>query len=283
MDEMELLEAEHCLFSSEKLALYLFKGSEAPAAMQLIGKARAVTFAAIGAGSGLEVDLAEEDDYYEHLMLWDKEHQCLVGAYRIGFIQDIINSHGVEGIYLDHIFHFEKEFYDKIGEQGAMELSRSFILPEYQKNPQMLDMLWKGIGLAAKARGCYTLYGSVTISASYTPLSQAILVDTLDRYYADDELRKYVTARHPFVPQTTDHIAISDAYANQGIGKLNKVIQELENGERSIPPLIRYYIALGAKFLSFQVEKSFNNAIYCLLKVDLKSMPGRYKKRFLGE
>ena len=284
MDELNSLEAEHCLFSSEKIALYLFKGSEAPAVMQLIGKARAITFSAIGAGSGQDVDLALEDDYYHHLLLWDKVNQCLVGAYRIGFIQEIIKTQGTEGVYLDHIFEFKKEFYEKMGEHGAMELSRSFILPSYQKNPQMLDALWKGIGLAAKARNCYTLYGSVTISASFTPLSQAVMVDTLDRYYSDDlELRNYVTAKHPFTPETTQHTAISDTHSGQGLNKLNKVIQELEKNQRSIPPLIRYYISLGAKFLSFQVEESFNNAIYCLLKVDLKSMPKRYKKRFLGE
>jgi len=64
---------------------------------------------------------------------------------------------------------------------------------------------------------------------------------------------------------------------------MNKVILELEHDHRAIPPLIRYYISLGAKFLSFQVEESFNNAIYCLLKVDLQKLPKRYKKRFLGE
>lgn len=282
MNEINKLEAKHCLFSSDKLALFLFKGREAAAVMQMIGRARAVTFAAIGAGSGLEIDLTEEDDYYDHLLLWDKVNRCLVGAYRLGFTQEIIASHGAAGIYLDHIFAFQPEFYQKMG--NAMELSRSFVLPSYQKNPQMLDMLWKGIGLTAIARNCYTLYGSVTISAAFTPLSQAILVDTLDRYHSEDcELRKLVTAKNPFIPQTTEHTMISDTYSAQGINKLNKIIQELEGDERSIPPLIRYYVSLGAKFLSFQVEKSFNNAIYCLLKVDLNSLPSRYKKRFLGE
>jgi putative hemolysin len=282
MDEIKMLEAEHCLFSSDKLALFLFKGHEAPAVMEMIGKARATTFAAIGAGSGLEIDLTDEDDYYDHLMLWDKVNHCLVGAYRLGLIEEIIESHGAAGIYLDHIFEFQSEFYEKIG--NAMELSRSFILPEYQKNPQMLDMLWKGIGLTAIAKNCYTLYGSVTISASFTPLSQAIIVDTLDRYHSEDtELRKLVAAKQPFISQTTEHRTIADAWSGKGINKLNTIIQELEGGERSIPPLIRYYVSLGAKFLAFQVEESFNYAIYCLLKVNLKSLPIRYKKRFLGE
>ena len=185
-------------------------------------------------------------------------------------------------MYLDHVFEIEPEFYETLG--NAMELSRSFLLPSYQKNPQMLDALWKGIGHASIEKNCHILYGSVTISASYTPLSQAILVDTLDRYHSEDvELRNAVRSKVPFKAETQHHALVTDAWASQGINKLNKVILELEHDHRAIPPLIRYYISLGAKFLSFQVEESFNNAIYCLLKVDLQKLPKRYKKRFLGE
>jgi len=280
--ELEVLNETSQLFSTAKLAVYLFKGREAPAMMQLIGAARAVTFAAIGAGAGVEIDLSDEDDYYDHLLLWDREQNCLVGAYRLGFTNEILKSHGKTGMYLDHVFEIEPEFYETLG--NAMELSRSFLLPSYQKNPQMLDALWKGIGHASIEKNCHILYGSVTISASYTPLSQAILVDTLDRYHSEDvELRNAVRSKVPFKAETQHHTLVTDAWASQGINKLNKVILELEHDHRAIPPLIRYYISLGAKFLSFQVEESFNNAIYCLLKVDLQKLPKRYKKRFLGE
>ena len=76
---------------------------------------------------------------------------------------------------------------------------------------------------------------------------------------------------------------VADAWSGMGLNRLNGVIQELEGGQRDIPPLIRYYASLGAKFLSFQVEESFNDAIYCLLRVDLQALPHRYKKRFLDE
>jgi len=281
VSELEMLNNEHCLFSTDSLAVYLFKGQVAPALMRLIGVGRAVTFAAIGAGSGEDVDVSAEDAYYDHLMLWDKNENCLVGAYRIGFTQEILKSHGPEGMYLNHVFEMESKFYEHL--DNAMELSRSFVLPSYQKNPQMLDALWKGIGQAAIAKNCFTLYGSVTISDSFTPLSQSILVDMLDRYYSDDaDLRGSVKAPVPFVPQTRNHSLVVDAWSALGLNKLNSVIQDLEGDQRDIPPLIRYYVSLGAKFLSFQVEESFNDAIYCLLKVDLNELPRRYKKRFMG-
>ena len=279
---VDALKPEHFLYEQGEMALYLFQGKDSAELLHEIGRCREVAFQQISAGSGNEIDLTDEDSYYHHLLLWDKEQRCLVGAYRIGFIQDVIRERGVEGIYLDHVFKFSPEFYNELG--AAMELSRSFILPEFQKNPKVLDMLWKGLGITAKLKGCYTMFGSVTISAAFTPLSQSVLVETLDQYHGDSEnLRSLVQAKIPFAAETKYHPLIAKTWQKDGINRLNAVIEEFEDGQRSIPPLIRYYISLGAKFLAFNVEPTFNNAIYCLLRVDLKKMPVRYRKRFLGE
>lgn len=275
------LSASCALDASEEFGLSFFQGKESPELLEQIGRARELTFQSIGAGSGNEVDLTEEDDYYHHLLLWEKETGNLVGAYRIGLIQEVIKEFGESGVYLDHVFNFVPEFYQKLG--NAMELSRSFILPEYQKNPKVLDLLWRGLGQVANRTQCFTMFGSVTISASFSALSQSVLVETLQKYHADDaELSDLVEAKIPFHASTKYHSLVADAWAEDGINRLNAVIEHYENGEKSIPPLIRYYIALGAKFLAFNVEPTFNNAIYCLLRVDLKKMPLRYRKRFLG-
>ena len=261
--------------------MFLFKGEQAPLLLEQVGRGRAVTFAAIGAGAGNEIDLSPEDQYYHHLVLWDRDNHALIGSYRIGMVQEVIKERGVEGLYLDHVFKIDPKFYDHQGR--SMELSRSFILPQHQKNPQMLDLLWRGLGLAVQKMECETLFGSVTISASFSPLSQGILVDTLDRFYSEDpEMRKLVQARVPFQPSTKYHPLVSDAWEEDGLNRLNNYIEELEGNGQAIPPLIRYYVSLGAKFLSFHVEPSFNNAIYCLLSVSTSEMPKRYQKRFLG-
>jgi len=194
LQEIESLRAEAALWQNESLSLLLFRGDQGPHLLEQVGRGRAVTFAAIGAGSGDEVDLSKEDQYYHHIVLWDHEQNALIGAYRIGFTQEVIKEHGVHGLYLDHVFEIEPQFYEQLG--SAMELSRSFILPTYQKNPQMLDFLWRGLGMAAQKMGCETLFGSVTISASYSALSQAVLVETLDKFYSDGpEMRSLIKAR----------------------------------------------------------------------------------------
>jgi putative hemolysin len=270
------------LEASEEFGLSFFQGEQSAELMEQIGRAREITFQHIGAGSGNDVDLTPEDTYYHHLLLWEKSSGDLVGAYRIGLVQAVIRERGESGVYLDHVFDLQPAFYQKLG--NAMELSRSFILPHFQKHPKVLDLLWRGLGQVAQRTECYTMFGSVTISASFSPLSQSVLVETLDKFHSDSsELRDHVRAKIPFEPVTKYHSLVAEAWAEDGINRLNAVIENYENDQKSIPPLIRYYIALGAKFSAFNVEPTFNNAIYCLLRVDLRKMPLRYRKRFLSE
>ncbi|MDB9741221.1 lysophospholipid acyltransferase family protein [Akkermansiaceae bacterium] len=275
-----LIASQSLLCSQSGFASFCFQGKEEPEIMQEIGRLRELTFSSIGAGSGSSVDLSKEDDYYHHIVVTEESTGKIAGAYRVGFTKQILKDKGETGLYLDHIFEIKPSFYKEVG--NVLELSRSFIPPAFQKNPKVLDILWKSLGKTAIQNNCDGMYGSVTISNDFTPLSQAILVDTLERYHpAKASLKDAISSSNPFEAKTTYHKLISNAYSEHGIGTLSPVIEDLEDGLRTTPPLIRYYTSLGAKFLSFKVEPTFNNAIYCLLHVDLHQLPERYKKRFL--
>lgn len=260
----------------------LFRGDEAPALLQELGRCREITFRAAGQGVGLPCDVAKEDEYYHHLVLWHREKAELLGAYRLGFTRDIIARHGAEGLYLDHIFKFAGGFHERLG--PAIELSRSFVMPGSQRDNQALALLWRGLGAAARRKQCPTFFGSVTISNDHHPASRALLVEHLQRNHADDEsLRRLVRARQPFVPATRFHRMVGEAYFGHPIEALAPMIERLEAGQRGIPPLMRYYCSLGAKFLAYHVEPTFQDALYCLLRVDLNAIPEGYRRRFIGD
>lgn len=281
-DFYTLLSASQSVLSSDgDFVSFFFEGIEESEVLEEIGRLRELTFSQIGAGSGNSVDLSPEDTYYHHIVVVEKSSGKIAGAYRVGMTQQIIKNKGKKALYLDHIFEIKEDFYHQVG--NVLELSRSFIPPQYQKNPKILDLLWKSLGAISVKHNITGMYGSVTVSADFTPLSKAILIDTLDRYHsASSELRSQISSKHPFKPETTYHKLVTNAFAPHGINALNPLIEELEAGHRSTPPLIKYYTTLGAKFLSFKVEPTFNNATYCLLYVDLGAIPPRYKKRFLG-
>ena len=108
-------------------------------------------------------------------------------------------------------------------------------------------------------------------------------MEHLRRNYGDDEeFTALVRARNPFHPSTRYHRLVGQAYEKEKIDALAPLIERIENQQRGIPPLMRYYCTLGAKFLAYHVEPTFRDALYCLLRVDLQTIEQRYRRRFLG-
>ena len=267
------------LFSKAPFDVYLFRGDASPAQLDLLGRARSITFRAAGQGTGKEVDLSPEDDYYHHLIVWDTAAGRLAGAYRIGIVPEILAEHGQTGLYLDHVFHIDPAFFKRF--PRSLELSRSFVLPDYQKDNRVLPLLWQGLAATSTRHQVDTLFGSVTISAAHHPATRALLVEYLKNNYADASgTIQLVRAREPFVPETRYHPLVAEAYAGEGLNALKPLIDDIEGGERSIPPLMRYYCQLGAKYIGYHVEADFGNALYCLLRVHLPSIPKAYQRRF---
>jgi putative hemolysin len=259
--------------------VYLFRGDAAPDLLQALGRAREITFRAAGQGVGADVDLTPEDPYYQQLVVWDTEAHCIAGAYRIGIVPEILPEHGPKGLYLDHVFHINPAFYKRF--PRSMELSRSFVLPSYQKDNRVLPLLWQGLAATAQKHDVHTLFGSVTISNEFHSASRALLVEYLKKNYSEDtEVCRLVQPRRAFVPTTHYHPLVAEAYADEPLAALDPLIRHVENGQRGIPPLMRYYCQLGARFIGYHVETEFQDALYCLLRVDLHEIPEAYQKRF---
>ncbi|MBV6500244.1 MAG: hypothetical protein CJBNEKGG_02714 [Prosthecobacter sp.] len=280
--EVEHLNAgESHLFTQGRFTALLWQRHEAPQLFHELSRLREITFRASGQGGGSNVDITREDDYYHQLVLWDKEQQRLVGAYRLGITQEVLAQRGQHALYLDYVFHIQPAFLDQIG--PAIELTRSFIHPDYQKDPLALSHLWRGLGQVCARRGIRSLFGSVTIPASVSDASRAIIVEHLRRHHLEDEaLRSLIQARSPFQPPGIAHHLIADAHADDPIESLRDTIRAPDGTPRSIPPLIRHYLSMNARFLDFHVEREFGNALYCLLRVDLHKAPAAHLRRFLG-
>ncbi len=262
--------------------LLLFKKAEAPALFHELGRQRELTFRLAGQGSGLDFDETPEDAWYTQLALWDDERDCLIGAYRLGFSDTVIAEHGTEGMYLNHVFDIQPGFYQRMG--PGIELSRSFVRAQFQGEQRPLALLWRGLGEVIARNPRYrNLYGSVTISAAYSPLGRATLVEYLRRNHSEHSAwRELVKARSPFRAQTRYHGQIADAFAGPSVDALRPIIALSEAGLRPIPPLIRHYLPLGARFIDFHVEAEFGNAVYCLLRVDMARSPRGHLRRFVG-
>jgi putative hemolysin len=79
-------------------------------------------------------------------------------------------TQGASGLYTRSLFHFGPQPLDEIG--PAIELGRSFVRPEYQRESNGLLWLWKGIGhFVAMNQRYRRLFGRTSCDASISGLS----------------------------------------------------------------------------------------------------------------
>jgi len=221
------------------------------------------------------------DPHYQHLFLWDNEAQKIAGGYRIGLTSDIIEDKGLKGLYSHSLFDYDDEFIKQRG--NAIEMGRSFITEDYQRHPKALDMLWRGIGsFVAKNPQYHTLFGCVSISRQYSPLGTALLTETfLSHYGVDEKIQRTVKARKPLSNPDTPW-TMEQMKNLSGIPILNKLVGRID-ADKSIPILIRHYLALNGRFVSFTVNEGFNRSLDGLIIVDLRDTDDKYLKRYMGE
>lgn len=279
--DVAALPAERLLTSHAALEVWYFVGNEAPALLAEIGRLREMSFRGIGEGTGRPSDLDEYDAYYHHLFLWDRESQQVLGGYRMGPTTEIVEAYGARGLYTHSLFRLSDRLIEKL--QDGVEMGRSFIRPEQQRSYTSLLMLWKGIGAYVVRNPRYRyLYGPVSISNDYHPLSKQILVAMLKRHKFDAEYASDVKPRKPFRLREND--LPLDAIDDTDSRVLADLLGTIEEDEKGVPVLLRQYLKLGGRILGFNVDPAFSNVIDGMLVVDLlKSERSLLAKYFTEE
>ena len=245
-----------------------------------LAEAREQTFRAAGEGTGKTRDTDRFDPHYHHLFVWDRDAQAIVGGYRLGETDKIVDQLGVNALYSRSLYRFDADYIRRLG--PALEVGRSFVTQAYQRHPSALDLLWRGIGQFVVRHPQYrVLFGCVSISSDHSNMARAFISDAMmESYRAEQRFLDNVKPRFPLKVRgktwTTGMLrSIRD------ISVFNKLVGLCDPG-RAIPVLLRHYIALNGRFVGFAVNRGFNDSLDGLILVDLHNMPERYLKRYLG-
>ncbi len=235
-----------------------------------IGRLREVTFRDIGEGSGQTRDLDQFDDFHSHLTLWDRNRKQLIGAYRIAFTHEILPQYGINGLYTSKQFEYADEFFEKIG--PAIELSRAFIIKEYQKTHTSLSTLLGALGqLLIGPQPVHALFGAVSISNEFQSVSKKLILDFLNQYHGLEELEPFITPKNP--PELPINIPEGEwkrlKKTTSDLSLLNTVVSSIEADGKNIPPLIPVYLSLSGRFVAFDYDAHFN-CIDGLLVVNMR-------------
>ena len=280
--EVQALPEQQALAESGGLKVYYAKAVQIPWLMQEIGRLRELTFRAVGEGTGRSTDIDLYDSYYLHLFIWNEESGEVVGAYRLGLADDIVEKFGRKGLYSYSLFRYSRRFLKALN--PAIELGRSFVRPEYQRSFAPLMLLWKGIGEFVSQHPRYAvLFGPVSISNEYSSMSQQLLIDFLRMNNFDNVLSRHIRPRKPYRKALRPVWAKTDLAGMGSIDEVSELVSLQESDEKGVPILIKQYLKMGGRMLGFNVDKDFGDCIDGLIMVDLRQTDERVLQKYMGK
>lgn len=272
-DEIGRLGKECLIASQAEFDILVAEATDIPNTLEEIGRLRELTFRAVGEGTGKSKDLDEYDLYYRQLILWDREAKRIAGGYRMGLGDEIFERYGANGFYISSMFKIREGFYPTM--QQAVELGRSYIVPDYQKKRLPLFLLWKGIlFFLLKNPQFRYLYGPVSISKYYSNLSRGLIVAFIQKYFFNNELAKFLKPRKPFKPPVDklDFQTLAE-HLDEELQTLDNLIEDIEPSHIRIPVLVRQYLKLNARFISFNLDPNFSDVLDGFILLNLQDVP----------
>jgi hypothetical protein len=200
-------------------------------------------------------------------------------ALAAGLVDEIVARHGVRGLYTRSLYRYDAAFIARLG--SAIEMGRSFIHPDYQRQPVCLNLLWRGIGRILVTRPKYhTLFGSVSISREYSDLARSLIADTMLTNFC---AREYAELVRPMTP----HRVVNRVWSGQMLAEmanvkmLGKLIGRCDPG-KAVPVLLRHYLSLNGRLVCFNIHSKFNDSLEGLIVVDARKTDLKTLGRFLG-
>ncbi|HOE04813.1 MAG TPA: GNAT family N-acyltransferase [Bacteroidales bacterium] len=281
-NEIENLDNSRFLFTIENYRCYLAPSSEIPNVFAEISRLREISFREVGEGTGKCCDKDVYDNYYHHLFIWDYIAEKVVGAYRVGFGDQIMQQYGPNGFYTSTLFDFTSGFHPYM--QHGLELGRSFVVSEYQRKPAALFLLWKGIVyVLLKNPGYKYIFGPASISNNYSEYAKILMAEYFTRNHSDAAMASHVRCKNKFRYVLYKDMANLVNYCGNDIRKLDRMVEEIDHSAKKMPVLLKKYIAQGARIIHFNVDPDFNDAIDGLMIGDVNDIPLSNIQSFVKE
>lgn len=274
--EINKLPQDQTLVEQGEFKVYYGYQSQLPNVVNEIARLRELVFRQHNEGSGEPLDTDHFDATYTHLFIV-KNNKKIMGAYRMGRTDKLIEASGKDGLYLNKMFDFAPDFVNQTN--PCLEMGRSFLIPEFQGSYLGLLLLWRGIcSFASKYPEYRTLYGTVSISKLYDPRS----VKLIESILVKKENTIHVKPRNPF--DFVLHAEIEDLHKQYHLhDNLSAMLKSIEPDGKDIPILAKQYLKMGAKFHALGIDTSFNHTPGLLLSVDLSKAPLKQMKLYMGE
>lgn len=266
--DKELLKAElteqHFLRDTNRAGnkIYVVDAQNAPNVLREIGRLREIAFRENGGGTGKEVDLDKFDldpaFAFKQLVLWDPDSEAIIGGYRfVPCDEALYDRFGQPILPSAHLFTFTRSFL-RHGFLETIELSRSFVAPEYQstrddsRSLYALDNLFDGLGGLMKVyegRMKY-FFGKMTIYPSYPQEALAGLLYFLRKHFGARN-EKLVIPKNPIKLEASKK-DWKKVFTEDDFKEDYKILKnQAHQYGVNIPPLVNTYMNMSPTMKSF--------------------------------
>ncbi|MDO6438248.1 GNAT family N-acetyltransferase [Cyclobacterium sp. 1_MG-2023] len=245
--------------------IYLVNQHNAPNVLKEIGRLREISFRAAGGGTGLPLDIDENDTCekcYDQLIAWNPVDKEIIAGYRLIKCSDAgYTEEGSVNLSTAHLFNFSDAFI-KDYLPYTIELGRSFVQPKYQPSVDnrrgifSLDNLWDGLGAVVMINpDVKYLFGKVTMYPHYNAEARDLLIYFMNHYFPDnDKLIVPITSLDYKTDESNFKGTFDGLPYKEGYKVLNTKVRNL--GE-NIPPLINTYMNLSSTMKTFGTAMNY--------------------------
>ena len=253
--KQELTEDRRLRFTNKSgNEVYIVTWQDSPNTLREIGRLREIAFRDAGGGTGKAFDLDEFDtcdNPYKQLIVWDPEHEEILGGYRYLLGKDwlIDPATGQPHLATSHMFRFSERFMQEYAPY-TIELGRSFVTLEYQstrmgsKSLYALDNLWDGLGaLVVIEPTVRYLFGKVTMYPTYDRLARDMILFFLRKHFPDPDDLIF-----PMKPLVLEHdpTQFEQIFVETDFRKDYRILNtEVRKLGYNIPPLVSAYMNLS--------------------------------------
>jgi hypothetical protein len=240
--------------------VYLVNFHNSPNVVREIGRLRELTFRIAGGGTGLALDLDENDtceNCYDQLITWSPEDEEIVAGYRLINCKNAILGDGSINLSTTHLFDFSSRFVaDYL--PYTIELGRSFVQPKYQpavdnrKGIFSLDNLWDGLGAVVLLNPeVKYLFGKVTMYPQFSREGRDLLLMFLNHFFPDRD--GLVSPKESIeLGYETGLPSLGNPFEDIGYKEGYKLLNSRIRGYgENIPPLINTYMNLSPTMMTF--------------------------------
>ena len=265
LDRLNLSENNIVYFDEEYLAV-VFTQKESPDLLKLIIASRVEQFKNINVYHGAEED--QFDSEYHHLALFQRNSYSLVGALRVGIINDLYTSN--KNFYTELEFKFHKRAIPIL--QNCAEISRLFYMPGEYNLYNVISLLFNVARIFLK-KFDYVKYviGSVTIPNNTPAEESQLLIHYLLQNHVSEVLYNLAIPLKPYNEKIDVKIKkIIEVNQPRSLFHLQELVKEHMGMLIEIPILFKLYEDSGMKYVCFGYDESFDNVIDGLALFPLK-------------